>query len=145
MYIHSVPFFHMNSNDGNCCYMDQARSTYNRSFIYLDFSHISTGYSFLLDMVGLHKQTYYYLLVWGLLVIVDGLFACLLILLLFSIYTHLLVTIAVDDTEILNFTCLNDENYSLWVIHIEADLVSYSVAMIMTDVFQTKNKKRLTY
>jgi hypothetical protein len=49
---------------------------------------------------------------------------------------------AVDDTEILNFTLLNDENYSLWVVHMEADLVSCSVAMVMTDVFQ---KMRLTY
>ena len=42
---------------------------------------------------------------------------------------------AVDDTEILKFTCLNDENYSLWVVHMEADFVSCSVAMVMTNVF----------
>ena len=71
------------------------------------------------------------------------LFACMLILLLLSVYTHLLVTMIVDDTEILNFTCLNDENYSLWVVHIEADLVSCNVVM-MTNVFQ-KTKTKITY
>jgi hypothetical protein len=52
-----------------------------------------------------------------------------------------LVTMAVDDTEILNFTWLNDENYSLWVVHMEADLVCCIVAMVTTDVFK-KQKKR---
>jgi hypothetical protein len=61
-------------------------------------------------------------------IILDGLFACLLILLLSGVYTHLLVTMAVDNTQILNFTCLNDENYSLWVVYMEADLISCSVA-----------------
>ena len=37
-------------------------------------------------------------------------------MLLFGVYTHLLVAMAVDNTKILNFTCLNDENYSLWVV-----------------------------
>jgi hypothetical protein len=45
---------------------------------------------------------------------------------------------AVDNTEILNFTWLNDENYSLWVVHMEVDLVCHSVAMVMTNVFKKK-------
>jgi hypothetical protein len=56
------------------------------------------------------------------------LFACLLILLLSGVYAHLLVTMAVDNTQIMNFTCFNDENYSLWVVYVEADLISCSVA-----------------
>ena len=57
-------------------------------------------------------------------------------MLLFGVYIHLLVTMAVNDTHILNFTCLNDENHSQWVVHMEADIVSCSVAMVMTNVFQ---------
>jgi hypothetical protein len=49
---------------------------------------------------------------------------CLFILLLLSVYTHLLVAMVVDDTEIMNFTCLNDDNCSLWVVHMETDPVS---------------------
>jgi hypothetical protein len=59
--------------------------------------------------------------------IANGLFTCLFILLWLSVYTHLLVAMSVDDTKILNFTCLNDDNYSVWVVHIEADLVSWKL------------------
>jgi len=51
---------------------------------------------------------------------------------------------AIDNTEILNFTWLDDENYSLWVVHMEVDLVCCSVAMVMIDVFKTNEINSLT-
>ena len=114
--------------DGNGCCIDQARSIYNRSYIHLDPLHVSKGYSLLLDMVlVLSTQTrllftcYCWFEVCLLLLMSCSLacsFCCC------SVYTHLLVVMTVDATKILKFTCFNNENYSLWVIHMEANLVS---------------------
>jgi hypothetical protein len=65
MYIHSILFFHVNSNEiyvtkvmwWNCCCMNWARSIYNRPCIYLNFLCVWTGCSLWLDMV-LSTQTH---------------------------------------------------------------------------------------
>jgi hypothetical protein len=59
-----------------------------------------------------------------LFIIVDSLLTHSFLLLLIEIS---LVAMSVDEAKIPNFTHLNDENYSLWVIHMEANLVSHKL------------------